>query len=100
MWLLDQIDPGAATYNLFHTVDISDPLAPALLARSLDEVVRRQYADDALRQRLHLAGDTLAGEVWHLLPGGGQRNARSSGIIKWWHKEGREHGPRTYRPPA
>ena len=41
MWLLDQIDPGAATYNLFHAVDISGPLAPALLARSLDEVVRR-----------------------------------------------------------
>ncbi len=41
MWLLDQIDPGAATCNLFHTVDISGPLAPALLARSLDEVVRR-----------------------------------------------------------
>jgi amino acid adenylation domain-containing protein len=41
MWLLDQIDPGAAACNLFHTVDISGPLAPALLARSLDEVVRR-----------------------------------------------------------
>ena len=41
MWLLDQIDPGAANYNLFHTVDISGPLSPALLARSLDEVVRR-----------------------------------------------------------
>jgi len=41
MWLLDQIDPGAATCNLFHTVDISGPLDPALLARSLDEVVRR-----------------------------------------------------------
>jgi amino acid adenylation domain-containing protein len=41
MWLLDQIDPGAATCNLFHTVDVSGPLAPALLARSLDEVVRR-----------------------------------------------------------
>ena len=41
MWLLDQIDPGAATCNLFHTVDISGPLAPALLALSLDEVVRR-----------------------------------------------------------
>jgi amino acid adenylation domain-containing protein len=41
IWLLDQIDPGAATCNLFHTVDISGPLAPALLARSLDEVVRR-----------------------------------------------------------
>jgi len=41
MWLLDQIDPGAATCNLFHTVDISGPLSPALLARSLDEVVRR-----------------------------------------------------------
>jgi amino acid adenylation domain-containing protein len=41
MWLLDQIDPGAATCNLFHTVDLSGPLAPALLARSLDEVVRR-----------------------------------------------------------
>jgi hypothetical protein len=38
MWLLDQIDPGAATCNLFHTVDISGPLSPALLARSLDEV--------------------------------------------------------------
>jgi hypothetical protein len=36
MWLLDQIDPGAATYNVFHTVDISGSLAPALLARSLD----------------------------------------------------------------
>src|SRR4051794_3650669 len=41
MWLLDQIAPGAANYTLFHTVDISGPLAPALLARSLDEVVRR-----------------------------------------------------------
>jgi amino acid adenylation domain-containing protein len=41
MWLLDQIDPGAATCNLFHTVDIAGPLAPALLARALDEVVRR-----------------------------------------------------------
>jgi hypothetical protein len=41
MWLLDQVDPGAATCNLFHSVDISGPLAPALLARSLDEVVRR-----------------------------------------------------------
>jgi amino acid adenylation domain-containing protein len=41
MWLLDQIDPGAATCNLFHTVDISGPLSPALLARALDEVVRR-----------------------------------------------------------
>jgi amino acid adenylation domain-containing protein len=41
MWLLGQIDPGASNYNLFHTVDISGPLAPALLARSLDEVVRR-----------------------------------------------------------
>ena len=25
MWLLGQIDPGPATYNLFHTVDISGP---------------------------------------------------------------------------
>src|SRR5689334_4887012 len=41
MWLLDQIDPGAATCNIFHTVDISGPLSPALLACSLDEVVRR-----------------------------------------------------------
>ncbi len=41
MWLLHQLDPGAATYNLFHAVDISGPLAPALLARSLDEVARR-----------------------------------------------------------
>jgi amino acid adenylation domain-containing protein len=44
MWLLDQIDPGTASCNLFHTVDISGPLAPALLARSLDEVVRRHQA--------------------------------------------------------
>ena len=41
MWLLDQIDPGAANYNLFHAVDILGPLAPDLLARALDEVVRR-----------------------------------------------------------
>ncbi len=41
MWLLDQIDPGAATYNLFHTVDLAGPLSPAVLARSLDEEVRR-----------------------------------------------------------
>ena len=40
LWLLDQIDPGAAN-NLFHTLDLSGPLSPALLARSLDEVVRR-----------------------------------------------------------
>src|SRR5436309_2415615 len=44
MWLLHQLDPGAAAYNLFHAVDISGPLAPALLGRSLDEVVRRHQA--------------------------------------------------------
>ena len=42
----------------------------------------------------------LVEKVRDLLPGGRPANARSGGIMKWWHKEGREHGPRTYRPPA
>src|SRR3954453_21894009 len=60
MWLLDQIDPGAATCNLFHTVDISGPLAPALLACSLDEVVRRHQT---LRTTFAAPGGALAVHV-------------------------------------
>jgi hypothetical protein len=41
MWLLDQVDPGAASCHLFHTADIEGSLASAHLARALDEVVRR-----------------------------------------------------------
>ncbi len=43
MWLLQQLDPGTAAYNLFHAADISGPFASALLARALAEVVRRHH---------------------------------------------------------
>jgi amino acid adenylation domain-containing protein len=41
MWYLDQLDPGTPIYNLFNFVEVTGPLAIPVLARCLDEVVRR-----------------------------------------------------------
>ena len=40
MWLLDQIDPGAATCNLFHTVDILPSAGAEERSRALEELAR------------------------------------------------------------
>ncbi|MBW3572598.1 MAG: amino acid adenylation domain-containing protein, partial [Gemmatimonadetes bacterium] len=44
VWFLEQLDPGAATYNLPNAVRIQGPLNAAVLQRALDEVVRRHEA--------------------------------------------------------
>ena len=41
LWLLDQLDPGSAAYNVAGAVDVDGPLTVDVLARSLAEVVRR-----------------------------------------------------------
>jgi amino acid adenylation domain-containing protein len=41
MWLLHQLDPASAAYNVAGSVLIEGPLAPAALARALDAVVAR-----------------------------------------------------------
>ncbi len=44
MWFLDQLDPGTPIYNLFNRVAVQGPLSIPVLARCLDEVVRRHEA--------------------------------------------------------
>ncbi|HKH43542.1 MAG TPA: amino acid adenylation domain-containing protein, partial [Thermoanaerobaculia bacterium] len=41
LWLLDQLDPGSAAYNIPGGVRLRGEVAPALLARTFAEVVRR-----------------------------------------------------------
>jgi amino acid adenylation domain-containing protein len=41
MWYLDQLDPGTPIYNLFNFIEVSGPLSISVLARCLDEVMRR-----------------------------------------------------------
>jgi amino acid adenylation domain-containing protein len=42
IWFLDQLDPGNPSYNIPQAVQMTGPLRPDLLARSLGEIVRRQ----------------------------------------------------------
>ena len=44
MWFLDQLDPGTPIYNLFNLVAVRGALSIPVLARCLDEVVRRHEA--------------------------------------------------------
>ena len=46
LWFLDRLQPGSAAYNMPVAARLRGVLAPALLARSLNEIVRRH---DALR---------------------------------------------------
>jgi amino acid adenylation domain-containing protein/non-ribosomal peptide synthase protein (TIGR01720 family) len=41
LWFLQQLEPGNCAYNLPLVVRITGPLQPAVLARSLEEIVRR-----------------------------------------------------------
>ncbi len=44
LWFLDQLEPGRPTYNIALAVELAGRLAPAALAASLTEVVRRHAA--------------------------------------------------------
>ena len=46
LWFLDQLDPGSAVYNVPLAVRLPGPIDPAVLERSVNEIVRRH---DALR---------------------------------------------------
>src|SRR5206468_2181514 len=41
LWFLDRLAPGSPAYNEVFTLHVAGPLDPAVLARSLGEVVRR-----------------------------------------------------------
>ncbi|HBL30245.1 MAG TPA: non-ribosomal peptide synthetase, partial [Acidobacteria bacterium] len=41
LWLIDQIDPGGAAYNVASPMRLTGPVAPGLLARIFAEIVRR-----------------------------------------------------------
>jgi amino acid adenylation domain-containing protein len=64
LWLVDQLDPGAATYNSQASLRLEGPLDAGSLARSLSEIVRRHealrttysIADGLLRQVVQAAG--------------------------------------------
>ncbi|HEX4496054.1 MAG TPA: non-ribosomal peptide synthase/polyketide synthase [Thermoanaerobaculia bacterium] len=53
LWFLDQLEPGSAAYNLPGAVRLEGRLAPAVLARTLSEIVRRH---EALRTRFVAQG--------------------------------------------
>jgi amino acid adenylation domain-containing protein len=44
LWLIDQLEPGAPTYNVSRAARLTGPLKKAALQRSLDEIVRRHEA--------------------------------------------------------
>jgi amino acid adenylation domain-containing protein len=44
LWLIDQLDPGTAAYNIPSAVRLSGDVAPAVLVRVFAEVVRRHEA--------------------------------------------------------
>jgi amino acid adenylation domain-containing protein len=44
LWLIDQLEPGRPLYNIPVALRIDGPLDPAVLARSLGEIVRRHEA--------------------------------------------------------
>ena len=41
LWILDQLDPGSAVYNVPMTMWLRGPLDAALIQRALDEILRR-----------------------------------------------------------
>jgi amino acid adenylation domain-containing protein len=50
LWFLNQLEPGSAAYNLASPLRITGPLDVAVLAASLDEVIRRH---ESLRTTFH-----------------------------------------------
>jgi amino acid adenylation domain-containing protein len=44
LWFLDRLEPGSPVYNLAMAFRLAGPLAPAVLARAVDEVFRRHEA--------------------------------------------------------
>jgi len=56
LWFLEQLAPGEATYNVPGAVRIDGPLDVAVLARALQEIVRRH---EALRTRFVDDGGTV-----------------------------------------
>jgi len=50
LWFLDRLEPGSAAYNIPAAVRFGGPLAPAVLAATLSEVVRRH---EVLRTSFH-----------------------------------------------
>ncbi len=44
LWLIDQLAPGSPTYHMPLVLRVEGPLDPAVLARSLSEIVRRHEA--------------------------------------------------------
>jgi amino acid adenylation domain-containing protein len=65
LWFLDQLQPGNPAYNVPATVRLTGPLYADVLARALNEVVRRH---DVLRTRFALANDTPIQVVAPTLP--------------------------------
>src|SRR5690606_4902996 len=53
LWFLDQTEPGSPYYNIPTALRIGGPLRPAVLARALDAVARRQ---EGLRTRFPATG--------------------------------------------
>ncbi len=53
LWLLDQLEPGSAAYNLAAPVRLRGALAPAVLAACLTEIARRH---ESLRTHFELRG--------------------------------------------
>ncbi|MCP4657327.1 MAG: AMP-binding protein, partial [bacterium] len=60
LWFVDQFQPGSPTYNLPSPVRVSGRLDRAVLARSLNEIVRRH---EALRTTLRNAGGQPVQEI-------------------------------------
>ncbi|MEJ2566781.1 MAG: amino acid adenylation domain-containing protein [Gammaproteobacteria bacterium] len=57
LWFLDQLEPGAANYNISRAYRISGPLDIGALRRSLNEIIRRH---ESLRTTFAMRGDVPA----------------------------------------
>ncbi|MEO6195391.1 MAG: amino acid adenylation domain-containing protein [Thermoanaerobaculia bacterium] len=54
LWLLDQLEPGSAAYNLAVPLRVRGALDPAVMAQSLSEIARRH---ESMRTHFELRGD-------------------------------------------
>ncbi|HEX6287623.1 MAG TPA: amino acid adenylation domain-containing protein, partial [Herpetosiphonaceae bacterium] len=64
LWLLDQLTPDSAVYNISGAVQLSGPLDVAALERSLSEIVRRH---ESLRTTFVQAGAALDGQLLQVI---------------------------------
>ena len=60
LWLIDQLEPGNIAYNVPVALRLDGDLRPALLARTLEEIVRRH---EVLRTRYSAGAAGAAGEM-------------------------------------